>query len=357
MMSEDDTIRALGEGEAGDWEFESAQGGLPHSVWETYSATANTDGGPIVLGVEPDGPPHAVTGLKNPAAVQKQFWDLVNNRGKVSANLLAPDAVAVRAVAGRPVLVARVPRAARRPRPVYVGQNPLTNTYRRNYEGDDLCRPEEVGRMLADQSEESADARVLPHFGAADLDADSVRQYRNRFSARNPTHAWLAEDTVGFLRRLGGWRRNRESGEEGPTVAGLLMFGGEDALADPTTGPKPHLDYRERVSDAIADRWHDRLTVDGTWVPNLFQFFQRVFPRLTSGLKLPFAYHTSTTTLPPFADPIRAGLSPAHEAVQEALVNALIHADYRGQGGVVIDRFPDRIEMCSSLGSNSDWLG
>ena len=34
-----------------------------------------------------------------------------------------------------------------------------------------------------------------------------------------------------------------------------------------------------------------------------------------------------------------------HEAIQEALVNALIHADFRGMGGIVIDRFGDRFEM------------
>ena len=48
-------------------------------------------------------------------------------------------------------------------------------------------------------------------------------------------------------------------------MAGLLMFGGEDALADPATALKYHLDYRERPTNAIADRWTDRLTIDGTW--------------------------------------------------------------------------------------------
>ena len=33
----------------------------------------------------------------------------------------------------------------------------------------------------------------------------------------DPTHAWLAEDTAGFLLKLGGWRRDREAKEEGPT--------------------------------------------------------------------------------------------------------------------------------------------
>jgi ATP-dependent DNA helicase RecG len=183
----------------------------------------------------------------------------------------------------------------------------------------------------------------LPKFTLADLDAESLRQYCNRFSARNPNHAWLIEDTMGFLRKLGGWNRNRDTGEEGLTVAGVLMFGNEDALNDPAMELKYHLDYRERVSNAIADRWADRLTIDGTWVPNLFQFFQRVYPKLAEGLKLPFSYKASPPGL--FSDPLRSGMSPTHEAIQEALVNALIHADYRGQGGIVIDRFPDRLEL------------
>jgi len=34
-----------------------------------------------------------------------------------------------------------------------------------------------------------------------------------------------------------------------------------------------------------------------------------------------------------------------HEALREAVVNALVHADHRGQGGVVMERYPDRIEL------------
>jgi predicted HTH transcriptional regulator len=32
----------------------------------------------------------------------------------------------------------------------------------------------------------------------------------------------------------------------------------------------------------------------------------------------------------------------AHEAIREEFVNALIHADYRGQGGIVIEPGPAR---------------
>lgn len=329
-----------------DWEFKLAKGGLPSSLWETYSAMANTDGGVIVLGVkELDGGQFDVQGLDDAVKIERDFWNTINNRGKVNSNLLVNSDVRLEPVDGKTLLVVQVPRAARRQRPVFVGQNPLDGTFRRYNDGDYKCTPDEVGRMLADQSEQTADSRILPKFTLDDLDAESLRQYRNRFSARNPNHAWLNEDTTGFLRKLGGWVRNRETTEEGLTVAGLLMFGNEDALNDPAMELKYHLEYRERVSHSIADRWEDRLTIDGTWVPNLFQFFQRVYPKLVEGLKLPFAYRTPPSSMPLFADPLRSGMSPTHEAIQEALVNALIHADYRGQGGIVIDRFADRMEL------------
>lgn len=41
----------------------------------------------------------------------------------------------------------------------------------------------------------------------------------------------------------------------------------------------------------------------------------------------------------------RSGSTPVTDALQEALVNALIHADHLGQGGIVIDRWLDRLEF------------
>ena len=70
-------------------EAKKALGGLPHSIWETYSAFANTLGGVILLGVEEhaDKSLHAVD-LPDPEKLVKEFWDAVNNPNKASVNVL-----------------------------------------------------------------------------------------------------------------------------------------------------------------------------------------------------------------------------------------------------------------------------
>lgn len=326
--------------EGADVEYKSAKGGLPKSLWETYSAFANTGGGSIWLGVSQKGGRLQVEGLDDAAKVVSDFWNLVNNREKISHNLLAEDSVNVVPLpaAGRSVIHIVVPRASRRERPVYVGKDPFAGTYRRNHEGDYLCNSDEVRRMFSDQSDEPADSRIMDGFGMADVHAESLRQFRVRFAAARPSHPWLSEDDHGLLTKLGGWRRDRLTGREGLTLAGLLMFGLEHSIRDPMGLPGFQLDYRERFSDDPAIRWTDRLTLDGTWEGNLLQFYQRAILKLSAGpgIKAPFQ-----------TDPegYRRATTAVHEAIQEALVNALIHADYNGQGGIVIDRYVDHLEF------------
>ena len=317
--------------EGDDLELKSARGGLPHSLWETYSAMANSQGGVILLGVEDDG---RVSGIADPPRLKKGFWDTINNRGKVNVNLLGPGDLVELTEGSATLLAIRVPRAARRQRPVFLGQNPLTGTFRRNFEGDYHCTEQEVGRMLADRAEEPADSRILERFTLDDLDPLSLQQYRHRFASHKPSHPWLSEDDRTLLAKLGGWRKDRESGMEGLTVAGLLMFGREEALREALH--QYQVDYREKLSDDPQVRWTDRLTLDGTWAGNLFQFYLRVIQRLAADLKLPFQLG---------ADLFRKGETVVHEAIREALVNALIHADYFGMGGVVVEKYRDRLEF------------
>ena len=71
-------------------EAKKALGGLPKSIWETYSAFANTHGGIILLGVEELADKSFRTvDLPDPEKLIKEFWDIVNNPNKTSVNVLS----------------------------------------------------------------------------------------------------------------------------------------------------------------------------------------------------------------------------------------------------------------------------
>ena len=67
-------------------ECKLAEGGLPESIWETYSSFANTDGGTILLGVREHRDSFTVNGLtdRQIAKYQKNFWSVLNDRNKIS---------------------------------------------------------------------------------------------------------------------------------------------------------------------------------------------------------------------------------------------------------------------------------
>lgn len=62
--------------ESVDVEFKSGRGGLPASLWSTYSAFANTNGGTIVIGVpEKIGQIHIKQADRgHRPQIQKEFW-------------------------------------------------------------------------------------------------------------------------------------------------------------------------------------------------------------------------------------------------------------------------------------------
>jgi ATP-dependent DNA helicase RecG len=330
-----DILTAAQIGETTDWEFKSARGGFPRSFWETYSAMANSEGGVVVLGASETDDAMRLDGLtaEQVSAYQKVLWDGLNNRGVVSANVLEVASVEVVPIESSRLLAVRIPRAARASRPVYLTGNPLGHTYRRRHEGDYRCDDGEVRRMFADSDPEGRDQRILKGFTLDDLDPPSLSQYRHRMGAARGNHTWLALGDQDFLERLGGWRRDRTTGEEGLTLAGLLMFGKDHSICDQYAAPKYWVDYREMLDPET--RWTDRIYPDGTWEANLLQFYSRVSPRIAATVPTPFRLENG----------VRKDETPAHVALREALINALIHSDYSAPGGLVVEHRPHEIAI------------
>ncbi|WP_263081278.1 putative DNA binding domain-containing protein [Endozoicomonas sp. Mp262] len=310
------------------------KGEVPKDIWKSYSAMANTEGGEIFLGIreKPVGV-FSVVGIANPDKVITDLWNTLNS-AKVSVNLLSNDDISAIELDGKTVIRFRVPRAGRLQKPVFINSNPMQGTFRRFNEGDHQCDPETVKRMMAEQVEDNRDARVLKNYDLNDLDMDCLERYRQRFQNRKPDHPFNNHDNREFLRLIGGWKKDRETGVEGLTLAGLLMFGQLPSILD--AAPNYFLDYQEQPEAATDIRWVDRVTTqDGTWSGNLFDFYHKIYAKLSADLKVPFKLKQGQ----------RKDETPVHEALREALVNTLAHADYSGGTSILIVKRPDMFEF------------
>ncbi len=294
---------------------------------------ANCYGGVIILGVKEnkDGSWHT-TGLKNPSKLKKDFWDAINNRKKVSINLLKDDDVETFSVVGTDnvIMVIWVPSAKREQKPVYINDDLFGGTFRRNWEGDYHCTRLQVKTMLRDQAEETMDMEVLDEAELEELNQDSIRGYRNSHKSFKPGHPFERLDDQEYLRVIGAAGFSKDDKKLHPTAAGMLMFGNEYDIV--RYFPEYFLDYRENPDTVI--RWTDRLqSSSGEWSGNVFDFYFRVYNKITKDIKVPFRMEGG----------FRVDDTPVHRALREALANCMINTDFYGKYGILIIKEENKI--------------
>ena len=312
-------------------EAKKAAGGIPKSIWETYSAFANTSGGIILLGViEKQDNSLETINLTDPEKMVKEFWNTVNNDTKISINLLSDKDVFIQEVNGNRIIVINVPRAERSYKPVYLDGNPL-NCYRRNGEGDYRCTNEEYHSMVRDASYKSQDMLILEEMDLSVFNEASIISYRRRMSFSRPGHVWEQLENIDFLHRIGAVGIGSD-GIKHPTAAGLLMFGNEYDIVREYNNY--FLDYQEQYDPQ--NRWTDRIiSSSGDWSGNVYDFYFRVYNKLQQDIKTPFKLDGIT----------RVDDTPSHQAIREALANCLVNADYYGRQGIVIIKRPEEITL------------
>lgn len=257
-------------------EAKKALGGLPKSIWETYSAFANTLGGIILLGViETADKTFDSVDLSDPDGLIREFWHIINDPMKVSVNILAEKDVYVEEVGGDHIVVIKVPRADRAYKPVYV-DNDTRNTYRRSGEGDYRCTYEEYQAMVRNATAQSPDMHLVRGMGLEVLNSESIRSFRQRMKLYRPGHMWERLDDEAFLQKIGA------VGESGgllhPTSAGLLMFGNRQDILH--TYPDYAMTYREQLD--AEGHW-----TDTTWSGNAYEFYYWAYNKLQQDVKTP----------------------------------------------------------------------
>lgn len=330
----------LANGERVTLECKKARKDVPHSLWETYSAFANTDGGIILLGIDENlkekdiSKRFTVIGVEDAAKIRTDIWNTLNSREKVSTSLLRDEDINTFSYDGKDVVVIHVPRATYEERPVYINNNLIRGTYRRRHEGDYHCPEPVIRMMLRDACDDGNDRMFLEHYTMDDIDIPTLEAYRNMFRVANLEHVWNGLDHTEFLKQLGGYTVNRASGKEGLTMAGLLMFG--KGLPVRERFDNLRMDYIDKSNLVGDQRYSDRLTYDGTWENNIFNFLRLVLPRLTRDLPRPFKMNGI----------VREDDTPQKKAVREAFTNMIIHADMMiGSGLLRVEKYDDKFVL------------
>jgi len=314
----------------------NGNGQVPADFYPTYSGMANTLGGTVVFGLEEIRTKEGeirfkIVGINNPEKVIDQLFSTLNNRSKVSLNLITNDHIEIIPVQDTNIIKITIPRAGREQKPVFLNQNPITHTYIRNGSGDHLAREEDVRLMIRETSTQTTDAEILEDYTIDDLNPQSVLAYRNLFRTTSPSHLWNELNDEEFLQRIKALNKDRSKNISGITKAGLLMFGSDQSITDHF--PYYHLDYLEKYSDDPDIRYDNKISSgQGTWSGNIFDFFREVNRKLLQNLDVPFRLKGRQ----------RIDEPAYSEVLREALVNALIHADYTGSAPVKIGKYPEK---------------
>ena len=328
-MIEEELLEILHYGEGVEIECKKSANALPKDIWPTYSAMANTNGGVIFLGVVEDEKAYTfdIHGVANVSKILKDFWNTINSN-KVSKNILADGDVKVIEFGSKSVIKINIPRASYKDKPIYVNENPYYGTYKRQNDGDYRCSLNEVNSLIRDASEVGIDYKIIVHRNMDDIDLKTLEKYRNHFKAIHSDHVFIDLNDQEFLRHLGGLTKDKKTGNDYLTQAGLLLFG--KGLSIREEFPDLNLDYLDK-RDLIGDqRWSDRLTIDFAWENNLYNFYTRVLRKIVDDLKRPFKLDLDTLA--------RVDDTPVHAAVREAFANAVIHSDYNIRGTLRIER-------------------
>ena len=185
-MTETEIKQMLAQGERLTLECKKAKTELPKSVWESYSAFANTIGGYILLGIDENrketdvAKRFTIIGVDNIPKLISDLWNTINSN-KVNRNILLDSDVEVHTIDGKSIICIHVPQADWRMKPVFLNENPYKGSFKRNHEGDYHCTEMEVRAMIRDANEDGNDGGLLDAFTLDDIDTNTLHGYRNQF--------------------------------------------------------------------------------------------------------------------------------------------------------------------------------
>ena len=315
-------------------EFKASKKNLSDSLFETYSAFANTDGGDIYLGISNDSP-HKIVGVDNPKQQVANFIKAVQNKSKCSCNLISDKDVELIETNDGNVIRIHVKKAPLPERPVYIN-GILDQSYLRLGEADQRMSKNQILSFLEDKELTHFDGKPNSFgLGIERLDKDTLRDFRTLLANNRPNSPLLELNDEQLLERIGAliYDNNKNCA----LTNGAIAFFGQ--YADIVRlFPSFHLDYQRYANGK--ERWEERVASDDfSFSGNIFSFYLKVMGSLKD--RLPNAFRREQNGA-------NDDGSSIYDAVSEALINSLTNMSMLIDGGTLVQAYPDRISFRNS---------
>ena len=281
----------------------------PDGVLRSIVAFANSAGGVLVVGVEDK--TRRVVGSSSPLVDEEKLASLIADRIEPR---LVPD-IAIVPWRRTQLLVVNVQLSPLRPHRARLGNRSPTAYVRlgsTNREAD----PQLVAQLQREAEGLSFDESPLVHLSATDVDLAAVRR---AFAGRRTINA----KDLRTLRLI-----TRHQGHDVPTVAGVVLFGSERDRTVPDA-------WIQAGRFAGADRTDiiDTARFDGPPLEELDNVMHFIRRHTRNSIRIDGLTRTEHPEYP-------------LQAVREALVNAVAHADYSQLGAPIrVSIFADRLEI------------
>lgn len=257
-----------------------------------------------------------ITGVDNPEKVVSDLWNQLSNQNKVSYNSLNNDDIIIRTVEyNKSIIIIRVKEVPWSKKPVYIN-NDITKSYIRTGDGDRLMKDDEL-KIIMRNSAPQMDSLLLDKFSIDDLDPISVSSFKEKVASRYPNKGYESLKPEEFLIEIGAMRKNRNTNNINPTRGVLLFLGKYNSIRE--IYPSFHMDYFNRKGNN--ERWIDRVGTDepSSFQMNIYNFYNIVNEKLNALIYNEFKLDKTNT---------RVENTQFNEAIREAFVNCLAHADY-----------------------------
>lgn len=269
VMTQEEIKNYLALGEGIRIEFKEASRSVPSDLYETVVSFSNKDGGVILLGVSDDGivrgvDPECIFEMKQNITTACNNSELINPPISLTPIQIECD--------GKEILALKIPTSSQ--------VHKLNNT---------ICdRENDSDIRITDQSRISdiyfrkrtifTETQIYPAVTEDDLKTELFDKARTIIRAADPAHPWLALDNIGLMRSATLFCKDFKTGEEGVSLAGVLLFGKDETIQ--SILPAYKIEALVRRDDL--DRWDDRLTLRTNLIDSYFQLMDFVRKHLSS---------------------------------------------------------------------------